>query len=563
MKGKSLTAKTVRFTVMSSVMLGLIALLIGLIIHGYALVQQSIRLAYETAAGAADMAKESADSVKLANDVMERYRSLTPEQRAKKGTEEYHEYFSNIDGVSQKGGAHDILSHMLRNFVFEVDYVYLAMYDRDTCAMVYIADSDPLHPLYPGEWEAVNERQMLKMLDWDGKGMLYVIGHPDGYGWLCTAGYPIRDSNGKICEFLLVDVSVNSIMPNLSTYALHIGLALLLVTALIAMRGAKRMKIAVTEPIDAITNAAVNYVQDKRSGSPVQNHFASLGIQTGDELENLSHVMADMERDLAQHEEQITRITADRERIVTELDMAAKIQRGMLPHDFPPFPDRTEFDLYASMDPARDVGGDFYDYFLIDDDHLCLVIADVSGKGIPAALFMMAAKIIIQSCVRLGQSAGEVLTKTNEAICSSNQAEMFITVWLGILEISTGRLTAANAGHEYPAVRKPDGSFELMKDRHGLVIGAMEDIQYHEYEITLEPGTGLFVYTDGVTEATDAENRLFGTGRMLEALNEEPDAAPEQVLKNVRSAVDRFVKDVEPFDDLTMLCLKYNGAKDT
>ena len=232
----------------------------------------------------------------------------------------------------------------------------------------------------------------------------------------------------------------------------------------------------------------------------------------------------------------------------------------MLPSIFPAFPERSEFDIYALMDPAREVGGDFYDFFLIDKDHLCMVIADVSGKGIPAALFMMISKIIIQSCAMLGRDAGEILTKTNEALCSNNRMEMFVTVWIGILEISTGKLTAANAGHEYPAI-KTGNKFELLKDKHGLVIGAMPGIVYKEYELDLKPGDKLFLYTDGVAEATRGGEELFGTKRMLDALNKDPDADPAILLRNVRRAVDEFVGSDEQFDDLTMLGFEYNGPE--
>ncbi len=248
---------------------------------------------------------------------------------------------------------------------------------------------------------------------------------------------------------------------------------------------------------------------------------------------------------------------AEKERIATELNMANQIQTGMMTKNF--FPERPEFDVYASMNPAREVGGDFYDVFLIDDDHLGLVIADVSGKGIPAALYMMVSKVIVQSVAMLGRSSGEILTKTNEALCSGNSAEMFVTAWVGILEISTGKLTAANAGHEYPAIMKAGGKYELLRDKHGLVIGAMDGIVYKEYELQFEPGDKLFVYSDGVPEANDASNNLFTTERMLKALNSDVSAGPEQVLKNVHKAVDDFVKDAEQFDDLTMLCMEYNG----
>ena len=250
---------------------------------------------------------------------------------------------------------------------------------------------------------------------------------------------------------------------------------------------------------------------------------------------------------------------AERERIEGELAMASRIQSGMLPHEFPPFPERKEFDIFASMEPAKEIGGDFYDYFFVDDDHLCMVIADVSGKGVPAALFMMVSKAILQSVGGMCGSAGEILTKANESICSNNQEEMFVTVWIGILEISTGKLTAANAGHEYPVIRQPGGNFELLKDKHGFVIGGMNGIRYKEYEVMLKPGAKMFLYTYGVPEATDAEENMFGTDRMVEALNIDPEAPPEQVLKNVRSSVREFVKDAEQFDDLTMLCLEYHS----
>jgi sigma-B regulation protein RsbU (phosphoserine phosphatase) len=269
--------------------------------------------------------------------------------------------------------------------------------------------------------------------------------------------------------------------------------------------------------------------------------------------------MASMEHSLKEYGTNLLKITAEKERIGTELSLARRIQASMLPHTFPPYPDRHEFDIYAVMHPAREVGGDFYDFFLIDDDHLGIVMADVSGKGVPAALFMMISKTILQSCAMLGRSAAEILTKTNEALCSNNQVEMFVTVWLGILEISTGKITAANAGHEYPVMKRKDGCFELFKDKHGFVIGGMDGVRYKEYTIQLEAGDQLFLYTDGVPEATDAQQQMFGTERMLAALNKESNVSAERLLSNVQEAVGDFVKDAEQFDDLTMLCIGYNG----
>ncbi len=283
--------------------------------------------------------------------------------------------------------------------------------------------------------------------------------------------------------------------------------------------------------------------------------------RTGDEIEVLAQSFADISHKTVQYVSEVQRVTAEKERIGTELHMANQIQASMLPHVFPPFPDRPELDIYASMDPAKEVGGDFYDFFMIDDDHLCLVMADVSGKSVPAALFMMISKVILQSCAMLGQSVSEILNRTNEALCSNNQVEMFVTVWLGILEISTGKMTAANAGHEYPAIKRADGDFEIFRDKHGFVVGGMPQMKYKEYELQLNPGDKLFVYTDGVPEATNADNELFGTDRMIEALNSDHSADCQQLLLNVRRAVDGFVKDAEQFDDLTMMCLEYKGSK--
>ena len=236
-----------------------------------------------------------------------------------------------------------------------------------------------------------------------------------------------------------------------------------------------------------------------------------------------------------------------------DLRVGTEIQTGSLPTDFP---DRPEFEIFASMDPAKEVGGDFYDFFMIDDDHLAIVIADVSGKGVPAALFMMSSKIYINDHAMIGGTPAEILERVNKLVCANNKAHMFVTVWLGILEISTGKLTTASAGHEYPMINI-NGKYEMLKDKHGLAIGAMDIAKYKNTEIQLKKGDSIFVYTDGVAEATDANNELFGTDRTVEALNAIPKGASQkEALAGVRVAVDAFVKEAPQFDDLTMVGLK-------
>ena len=271
--------------------------------------------------------------------------------------------------------------------------------------------------------------------------------------------------------------------------------------------------------------------------------------------------MKEMESDIAEYVQDITKITAETERINTELGIASKIQEGMIPNKFPLFPDRTEFDLYASVTPAKEVGGDFYDCFMIDEDHLGLVIADVSGKGVPAALFMMASKIIISDYTNLLRtSPAKILEAVNTRLYRNNMAEMFLTAWLGIFEISTGKLMAANAGHEYPAIKRADGTFELMKDKHSFILGGIRIIKKKKYEIQLAPGDILFEYTDGVTEATNAANQLFGTDRMIETLNRYGSYDSKGILQGVYKDIDAFVENAPQFDDITMICMKYNGS---
>ncbi len=562
-KHHSLQAKTFRASAMGCILLGLIALIIGLGLYSLALTGQVIRHAFDLAVYASASATHGADAAALAEEVMAIYHDLSEEERQLNGTPEYRELYSSLD--LSKGSNHDILIHMLRNYIEkgEVDFVYLAIYDAENNALVFVADSDPEDPLLPGEWESVSGKEARRFLDWDGEDMCYFIGRTKEYGWLCTTGVPIRNEAGDVVVFLLADVGVDQVWAGMKKYMLQITLALLIATAIIAWHLTRNMKKTLVNPINEITVAAQNYAKDRRAGEKDTEHFALLNIHTGDEVENLGLVMADMERDLTEYEENLTRITAEKERIGTELLLATRIQADMLPNVFPPFPDRSEFDIYASMDPAKEVGGDFYDFFLIDKDHLCMVIADVSGKGVPAALFMMASKIILANNAMTGKSPAQILTDTNAAICANNRERMFVTVWLGILEIPTGKLTAANAGHEYPVLKQPGGVFEQIRDRHGFVIGGLEGVNYQEYTLALEKGAKLFLYTDGVPEAKNAQKKMFGTERMLVALNVSQEAAPEQVLKNVRHAVDVFVNDAEQFDDLTMLCLEYNGKDET
>ena len=250
-------------------------------------------------------------------------------------------------------------------------------------------------------------------------------------------------------------------------------------------------------------------------------------------------------------------VTAEKERIGAELSIATQIQADMLPGIFPAFPEKPEFDIYATMNPAKEVGGDFYDFFMVDASHLAIVMADVSGKGVPAALFMVIGKTLIKDHTLPGRDLGEVFTKVNELLCESNSEGLFITAFEGVLDLVSGEFIFVNAGHEIPFICKKDGSYEPYKIRAGFVLAGMEGIQYKCGAMQLSPGDRLFQYTDGVTEAMDQEGRLYGMERLGEILARNAELEPMELLGKIKEDIDAFVGDAPQFDDITMLCLEY------
>lgn len=409
------------------------------------------------------------------------------------------------------------------------------------------------HAAYrPGEKEVM--MSVLAGGEGEQKEQLYMGLRELGGEKLATALVPIRSMENEVPALVGIDVSVAAVWDALMNLFVMMAITIILVTSVGIVLHYRTLERTLIFPITSL-KAGADELVNKLDSDEV---FVS-DIHTGDEIEALAHSIEEMDSSLKQKTRELLSVTAEQERLNTELELASNIQMDMLPCIFPPFPDRKEFDVYASMNPAKEVGGDFYDFFLVDSDHLGLVIADVSGKGVPAALFMMMVKIMLQNCVLAGLGPKQAMEQVNQLIIENNRESMFVTVWLGILDIPSGKLTAVNAGHEYPILKKPGQFYEVLKDRHSIAAGMMEGVLYREYELQMEPGSCLFVYSDGLPETNNAEGEMFGLNRALFALNENPDAAPEDTLKAVQRAVDAFSGQTPQFDDLTMMCLAYHG----
>lgn len=384
-----------------------------------------------------------------------------------------------------------------------------------------------------------------------------LITKDSAYGYLASAYVAVLDSAGTPVALASVDVSMDAILREIRQFYilfLLVSLGIVVVSALFYYFYIRRILIKPIHMLDEDTQHLVS--QNMKTLGTFRNR-----VRTGDELQWLGESFEHMTRELEAYIKNLAAVTAEKERIGAELHVATQIQADMLPRIFPAFPDRREIDLYAFMEPAKEVGGDFYDYFLVDDDHLAMVMADVSGKGVPAALFMVIAKTLIKNRAQMGGRPAEILHDVNNQLCEGNDSNLFVTVWLGILELSTGKGVAANAGHEHPVLRRKNGKYELVVYRHSLAVAIMAGMRFGEHEFQLYPGDRLFVYTDGVPEATNEKDEFYGTDRMLAALNAWPDAGPKNMLENTRNDIRQFIGQAPQFDDITMLMLDYKGPQ--
>lgn len=371
-----------------------------------------------------------------------------------------------------------------------------------------------------------------------------------------TVMVPIKDSSDNVVAILSIQRPMSELLSGRRPYMITLAIATVLTLLFVCTLAGIYIRLQFVKPINNIMEETKKFSKDNTKGELLSTKKSRIM-----EIRELSEAVNKMEDDMIRYIESLTKATTEQKRIGVELNIAKSIQEGSVPNVFPAFPDRTDFDLFATMHPAKEVGGDFYNFLLVDDRHLAVVMADVSGKGVPASLFMMVSNILIMERLRSFDSPANALSYVNKRICARNTLNMFVTVWLGIIDLETGNVIACNAGHDNPVVCRKNGRIEVINDVHGVIVGAMDDSEYTNYEFNLEKGDKLFLYTDGVVEATNANNELFTEARMREALSKLRSKSPSDILKGMKHSIDSFVGDAPQFDDITMMLFEYKDKE--
>ena len=471
-------------------------------------------------------------------------------------TEEKDEYYYEIL---------DFLNSFRLNTDIQYYYVFVPFEDD----LVYIWDANALKPGETAEDVDFCELGYREEYMEGGKEATYSIYkqnppeeielvNDDKYGYIASAYSPVFDSNGEPVAVVGVDVYMPDLQENMRDFLVVVIAAIFLVVLAAILMCFFFVKRKIVNPINKIRDASKRMVENLENEESID-----ISVKTGNEIEELFDSFKEMYRDVKDYITQLSSVTAEKERIGAELDVAKHIQASMLPCIFPAFPERSEIDIYATMEPAKEVGGDFYDFFMVDDRHLAIVMADVSGKGVPAALFMVIGKTLIKDHTTPGRDLGKVFTEVNQLLCESNSEELFITAFEGVLDLVTGEFVYVNAGHEMPFICKAGGNFEPYKIRAAFVLAGMEGMKYRAGSMTLEPGDKIFQYTDGVTEATNVNNELYGMERLGTILNKVKNGTPHEILPTVKKDIDEFVGEAPQFDDITMLCLEYKARMET
>ncbi len=485
------------------------------------------------------------------------YESIPEEERKDAFSQEYKNHFLPlIDDKYEK--ARQILFKCRE----EVGYsdIYMGFYDKEHERLVMVLDGDIDDYYYiPGQYisnengviESWDKIQKILTSDW-----YMSFAHTNLMGYAATNYEPIYNEDNSLIGLVGVDTAAMDFSDDAISYLVIFVPSLALVFMFLFILISRAIDKRIIRHVNGLVQAARAYTQrDKINLTGFTSYFSSIKIPYSNELTQLKDTMADMESDIYKSMEEIRRVSTEKERIAAELDIAAEIQRAAIPTRFP---ENSRFDLYASMNSAKEVAGDFYDFFMVDDDHLAIVMADVSGKGVPAALFMMKGKEVLKHRTVRGGTPAEILAYVNDELSKDNEHAMFITIWLGILDLNTGTIIASNAGHEYPFIMDQDGIFKKYDDPHGVVCGAMEGIEYEDYTMTIPSGGGIFLYTDGIPEAINTQDEAFGLGRIETSLNSHPGASSRERIEFMQKAIEDFTSGIEQFDDITMMCLIMN-----
>ncbi len=362
-----------------------------------------------------------------------------------------------------------------------------------------------------------------------------------------TSAVPVRDSNNRVVAIMSAVKPMKEIALYRANYLRSSIWSAVALTIVFLIIYTSSLYFGIIKPIVLINSETLHFAK---------NHGELTGklkkIRNVDEIGTLAKSVEKMSVDMNRYIKDLTYATAEKERLGAELDVAKHIQAEMLPRTFPPYENHPEIELYATMEPAKEVGGDFYDFFMIDDDHFCMVVGDVSGKGIPAALFMVISKTLLKDAAMHSDTPADIFSRVNDILCDGNETGLFVTCWLGILTISTGELRFANAGHAQPVLYHQE-EFNFLNTKPNLMLGAMSGMPYKNHSLTMQKGDRIFIYTDGVTEASDSQNQLYGEERLINVLKMTVGMSSKEILSFVRDDIDGFVNGAAQFDDITML----------
>lgn len=444
----------------------------------------------------------------------------------------------------------------------EATYIYVAGVAEDYLTLTYVFDAYNAKSQFPPfelgyVSKDVNEQyrgNMEKVMTTGERVDEYCYSYSEKFGAHTTAGVAVYDSSGEIVAFLGVEKAMTTLENARKTYVFSVVLATMAAVIIFVIACFLYLHHSVIRPLLLITNEAQSFIRNETNAS---NRLQE--VKNRDEIGSLAKAVGQMELDIREYIENLTLVTAEKERIGAELNVATQIQADMLPRIFPAFPQHGEFDIYATMTPAKEVGGDFYDFFMADEKKLVTIIADVSGKGVPAALFMVIAKTLLKNQAGYEKDPSKVFETVNNQLCENNEAGLFVTAWMGVLDLETHVMTYVNAGHNPPVLIREEEELSWVEGSIGLVLAGMEGMEYRSQQITLQPGDRLFLYTDGVTEATRLDEEMFGEERLARALMEVSRQPLSEVLHTVKTQIDSFVGEAEQFDDITMLIMQYNG----